>query len=72
MQMVFLRHTKYPRNEDDYCANSFTSETAPTLPAILPRSGMGYFLIDFFQVFYIETLTMTCSIMWIESKAENK
>ena len=31
---------------------------------------MGYFLIDFFQVFYIETLTMTCRIMWIKSKAE--
>ena len=49
--MIFLRHIKYPSNEQ-----SSPPEMDPMgdiitrLPAILPRSGMGFYLIDLFQL----------------------
>ena len=52
--MIFLRHKKYPANHhgDPSAAGGEgqMGETAAGLPAILPRSGMGFYLIDLFQL----------------------
>ena len=49
--MIFLRHIKYPSNliqtsptDDPYC------DPCARLPEIMPRSGMGFYIIDMFQV----------------------
>jgi hypothetical protein len=47
--MIFLRHFKYPSDNwsNDNCIDE---EAISSLPAILPRSGMGFYLIDLIQV----------------------
>ena len=50
-QMIFLQHVKFPSNDESVLVPDLsTSENSPKLPAILPRSGMGFFLIDLFKV----------------------
>ena len=51
--MIFLRHKKYPTNhhgDPTTAGDTQMGETAAGLPAILPRSGMGFYLIDLFQL----------------------
>jgi hypothetical protein len=49
--MIFIRHIKYPLDQklDDYKLD----ENIQKLPAILPRSGMGFYLLDLFQVNFV-------------------
>ena len=44
--MVFLHHPKYSCNQ----SNGPKEETRESLAVILPRSGSGYFIINFVQV----------------------
>ena len=52
--MIFLRHKKYPGNQHGETTTASgegpMGETAAGLPAILPRSGMGFYLVDLFQL----------------------
>ena len=52
--MIFLRHKKYPGNQHGETTAASgegpMGETAAGLPAILPRSGMGFYLVDLFQL----------------------
>jgi hypothetical protein len=51
--MIFLRHKKYPANhhgDPSASGEGQMGETAAGLPAILPRSGMGFYLVDLFQL----------------------
>ena len=47
--MIFLRHIKFPINQ---VASSSTAaaESMASLPAIMPRSGMGFYIIDLLEV----------------------
>ncbi len=56
MQMMFLRHVKAPSNNfissHDEDPTSEKDDGINKLPAIWPRSGMGFYLIDLFQVLF--------------------
>ena len=49
--MIFLHYIKYPANQQSVTGDENVMEPCiPKLPAILPRSGMGFYLLDLFQV----------------------
>ena len=48
--MIFLRHIKYPSTQITSSAEDPLAETLARLPAIMPRSGMGFYIIDLFEV----------------------
>jgi hypothetical protein len=49
--MIFLQHIKFPSNTESVLLSDHPmADNSAKLPAILPRSGMGFFLIDFFRV----------------------
>ena len=48
--MIFLRHIKYPSSQITSSAEDPLAETLTRLPAIMPRSGMGFYIIDLFEV----------------------
>jgi hypothetical protein len=45
--MIFVSENKSPSYESN---NEEEDEDCQNLPAILPRPGMGYFILDLFQV----------------------